>query len=365
MLLPVNARRLRAFAVASAASLAAGQAVVAAAQTPDDHDHSAAKPAPKPVTKKAPLPKLPANVYARVGGQDITTQEIVQFLVDLGGYPLVRQKVQVIVAEREAKKLGVTVTKAELDKEIEDQKRAIIANSAAQGTPMNFEDFSAQQGINEGLLRQQKHFQLLLRKCFAKSYVNGAGKLNGKKKVSHILIASRPLQENPGEAPKPEAPGDAAKQDAEALVKVKQVQTDIAANKFKTFAEAVTKYSDDPSKVQNNGDLGWIDKNTGLVPEFLEAALALTKIGQVSAPIKTQFGYHLIRLDGIGDTATPAQRAAYLKQIETTVDPKALEKWFNDINNSANVVYNPQAKINVPPTSAAARKPVITSKRKI
>lgn len=360
MLLPVNARRVRAFAVAaSAASFAAGPATIAAAQTPEPP-----APAPKPAFKRDALPKLPANVYARVGGQDITTQEIVQFLADLGGYPLVRQKVQVLVAEREAKRLGVTVTAAELNKEIDNQKKAIITNSAARGTPMNFEDFGAKEGINEGLLRQQTRFQLLLRKSFAQSFVSGAGTLKGKKKVSHILIATRPLQTNPGEAPKPETPGDVEKRDAEALVKVNQVQADIKANKFKTFADAVKQYSDDPSKVQNNGDLGWIDGNTQLVPEFLKAALALTKVGEVTQPIKTQFGYHLIRLDAVGDQVTPAQKAAYLKQVEASADPQAIQAWFGEITNKAQIVYNPQAKLNAPAVPAAARKPVVTSKRK-
>ena len=154
------------------------------------------------------------------------------------------------------------------------------------------------------------------------------------------------------------------KRDAEALVKVNQVQADIKANKFKTFADAVKQYSDDPSKVQNNGDLGWIDGNTQLVPEFLKAALALTKVGEVTQPIKTQFGYHLIRLDAVGDQVTPAQKAAYLKQVEASADPQAIQAWFGEITNKAQIVYNPQAKLNAPAVPAAARKPVVTSKRK-
>jgi parvulin-like peptidyl-prolyl isomerase len=361
MLLSVNARLVRAFAAVSTATFAASSSVSAAAQTPAPPAPapSAAKPAPKPVTKAAPLPKLPANVYARVGGEDITTQEVMQFLTELGGYPLVRQKVQVILAERKAKELGVTVTEAELDKAVAEQKKAIVTNSAMRGTPMSFEAFSAKEGINTGLLRQQTRFQLLLRKSYAKD-------MKGKIKVSHILISSRPLPTTPGEAPKPEAPGDAAKQDAEALVKVKQVQADLDAKKFKTFTEAVKQHSDDPSKVQNNGELGWIDPNTQFVPEFLKAAFALKNVGEVSQPIKTQFGYHFIRLDAKGDTATAAERAAYAKQATAAAEanPNVVQEWFSAITNKAQVTYNPQAKLNVPPAPAAAKKPIITSKQK-
>ncbi|MES2461176.1 MAG: peptidylprolyl isomerase [Armatimonadota bacterium] len=360
MLLSVNVRLARAFAVVSAASIAASSSAIAAAQTPAPPTPAQAKPAPKAAAKTPPRPKLPANVYARVGGQDITTQEVMQFLAELGGYPLVRQKVQVLVAERKAKQLGVTVTEAELDKAVAEQKNSIVMNSARQGTPMSFEEFGAKEGINAGLLRQQTRFQLLLRKSYAQS----VGSLKDKFKVSHILISSSPLPTTPGEAPKPEAPGDAAKQDAEALVKVKQAQADIAAKKFKTFADAVTKYSDDPSKVQNNGDLGWISKDTQFVPEFLAAAVKLKNVGDISEPVKTQFGYHLIRLDAKGNDATPAERTAYLKQVEASADPQAIQAWFGEINSQAQITYNPQAKLNLPSAPAAAKKPVITSKRK-
>jgi parvulin-like peptidyl-prolyl isomerase len=339
MLLSVNARLVRTFAVVSAVSFAASPAAFAATQAP--------APAPKPAPKTAPPPpKLPANVYARVGGQDITTEEMVQFLSDLGGYPLVRQRVQVIIAEREAKRLGVTVSDAELNKAISDQKKAIIESSARQGTPMTFEDFSVKEGVSMGLLRQQTRFQLLLRKCYAQS----VGSLAGKIKVSHILISTSPQPPAQGEAPKPEAPGDAAKRDADALVKVKQVQADLAAKKFKTFAEAVKQYSDDPSKVQNNGDLDWISQDTQFVPEFKAAAFKLKNVGDVSAPIKTQFGYHIIRLDAKGDTATKAVRDAYRKQIELSADPQSIQAWFGTINSKTTITYNPSAKINLSTT---------------
>lgn len=60
------------------------------------------------------------------------------------------------------------------------------------------------------------------------------------------------------------------------------------------FAEAAKKYSLDPSK-ENGGSLGTFPKGV-MVPEFQEGLDKLS-IGEVSKPVKSQFGYHLIKLD--------------------------------------------------------------------
>jgi peptidyl-prolyl cis-trans isomerase D len=57
------------------------------------------------------------------------------------------------------------------------------------------------------------------------------------------------------------------------------------------------QYSDDPGSAELGGDLGWAE--TGLfVPEF-ESALFSMDVGEVSEPVKTDFGYHIIRMDDI------------------------------------------------------------------
>ena len=72
----------------------------------------------------------------------------------------------------------------------------------------------------------------------------------------------------------------------------KKVADEIAGGK--TFEEAAKEYSSCPSK-DAGGNLGEFGRGQ-MVPEFEEAAFAL-EIGVVSAPVKTQFGYHLIRVN--------------------------------------------------------------------
>ena len=58
------------------------------------------------------------------------------------------------------------------------------------------------------------------------------------------------------------------------------------------FAEYAEKYTDDPSGRASGGALGWFGKGV-MVQPFEETAFSLNK-GEISKPVKTQFGYHLI-----------------------------------------------------------------------
>ncbi len=74
-----------------------------------------------------------------------------------------------------------------------------------------------------------------------------------------------------------------------------------AVREGEDFAELAKVYSEGPS-APDGGDLGWFDR-ARMVPEFTEAAFALD-VGEVSEPVKTPFGYHLIKIEerrGRGD----------------------------------------------------------------
>ncbi|MFH1819849.1 MAG: peptidylprolyl isomerase [Pseudomonadota bacterium] len=84
------------------------------------------------------------------------------------------------------------------------------------------------------------------------------------------------------------------------------------------FEDLAKKYSKDPGSAKNGGALDWADRRA-YVPEFSDALAGLKKGEFTKTPVKTQFGYHIIRLD---DTRTPklppldAVRGEIVKQLQ-------------------------------------------------
>ena len=85
------------------------------------------------------------------------------------------------------------------------------------------------------------------------------------------------------------------KDDAAALAQAQQVLAQ--AKSGKDFGELAKQYSQDPGSAQNGGDLGWAERGAFVKP-FADALFAM-KVGEIAGPVKTQYGYHIIRLDEI------------------------------------------------------------------
>ncbi|MBK4785406.1 MAG: peptidylprolyl isomerase SurA [Pantoea sp. Pent] len=81
--------------------------------------------------------------------------------------------------------------------------------------------------------------------------------------------------------------------DDQARQKIEQIAADIKSGKT-TFAAAAKQFSDDPGSANQGGDLGWASPKI-YDPAFRDALLKLQK-GQVSAPVHSSFGWHLIQL---------------------------------------------------------------------
>ena len=100
------------------------------------------------------------------------------------------------------------------------------------------------------------------------------------------------------------------------------------------FADAARRYSQDGS-AQQGGELGWVSPGE-LVPEFEQAMNAL-KLNQVSEPIESRFGFHLIRVDERRQvTMEPRQVREQARNIlrEQKYGP-AYKEWMDDLRSQA------------------------------
>jgi peptidyl-prolyl cis-trans isomerase SurA len=111
--------------------------------------------------------------------------------------------------------------------------------------------------------------------------------------VSHILI--RPGGGDPSD-------------EAQARTLADSVRAEIVAGTL-AFDEAARRFSDDPQSAERGGTLGTLTWQTQVVQPFKDAAFALDEPGDLSEPVETQFGFHLIRLDG--REAQPTYDEAY------------------------------------------------------
>lgn len=106
-----------------------------------------------------------------------------------------------------------------------------------------------------------------------------------RRKVSHILITTD---------------SDHPEDDPKALEKAQQVRQRLA--KGEDFAKVAKEVSQDKLSAEKGGDLGFINKDA-MEPNFANAAFAQAK-GDLSEPVKTSFGYHLIKVTEIEPSAT-------------------------------------------------------------
>ena len=120
----------------------------------------------------------------------------------------------------------------------------------------------------------------------------------------------------------------------------KQVKEKLASGE--DFIELAKRYSIDPNAKVTGGDVGFHPKGT-LLPEYEAAAFKLTKVGQVSPITKTQFGYHIIRLEGIKPPQyVPfAEVKEFIKQqLVQEKQKEVIDKYIEDLKKNSKISIN-------------------------
>ena len=141
-----------------------------------------------------------------------------------------------------------------------------------------------------------------------------------KRQAKHILIMV-------------EDPTDAA--DELAMKTVKEVQEKLKAGE--SFESLAKTYSKDPGSAESGGDLGTFEQGM-MVPEFDDAVFAMTE-GQVSEPVRTEFGYHLIKLIKIEAKQSQAFEAVKSDVTEMYQMQEAERQYYDVLEQLNTLVY--------------------------
>ena len=135
------------------------------------------------------------------------------------------------------------------------------------------------------------------------------------------------------------------------LVATEDEAKDIEAQlkKGADFATLAKEKSKDPSGAANGGDLGYFTKDQ-MVPEFAAAAFKLDK-GQISDPVHTQFGWHIIKVEDKRIKPTPTFDQVK-PQLVSYVARRAQEQLVENLRKSTNI-----ERLDQPATPAAPAAP--------
>ncbi len=99
--------------------------------------------------------------------------------------------------------------------------------------------------------------------------------------------------------------------------------------------DELAKQSKDPGNKDRGGDLGWSAPG-GYVKPFADALVTLQKGKYTLAPVKTEFGWHVIQLDDVRDLKHPALDEVK-QQIEQRLQQQAVEKQIGELRTQAKV----------------------------
>jgi len=183
------------------------------------------------------------------------------------------------------------------------------------------------------------------------------------------LMAQEYYQANPEEFTRPEKVrvshiliGLDERDEAEARELADELYAELKADPSQ-FSALASKYSDDDGSAGKGGDLGFFSKGR-MVKPFEEAAFELEKPGDLAGPVKTRFGFHIIRLDdkkGEGKRPFEVVETKLMDHIRQKVENRAKEAYLAEIRSGEDIqadqdVINSLIKPLPDPRDAIERK---------
>jgi peptidyl-prolyl cis-trans isomerase C len=257
-------------------------------------------------------------VVARINGAEVHRSEIVEIMQTLP--PQARQqppeKVYPMILDRVLGAMLVSQAgrKAKVQDDPVVKKRITLAEDEV------IADAYMQRVIEKGMTDQKLHAQ------YDKDVKNAPPK--EEVKARHILLANE--------------------EDAKAVIAQLKSGTD--------FAKLASEKTTDPSGKASGGDLGYFTHDE-MVPEFADAAFKL-KVGEFTdTPVKSQFGWHVIKVED-RRTAKPPTFEQMKVQLQREVSRDIIGEKMQELKTAAKIeVFNPDGSRPTAPAAAAAPGP--------
>ncbi|MFV2048944.1 peptidylprolyl isomerase [Metabacillus litoralis] len=220
-----------------------------------------------------------SEVVAKIGNESVTKDDLYTYFVKQNGTTAVDTLITKSIIEQETAKENITITDEEVDAELDEListyggEETFKQTLASSGLTMEDveEDVKVNLQIEKLLESKIEITEEEMRTYFDENKDTFAQ--TKQVKASHILV-----------------------EDEETA---KEVKEKIDAGE--DFTEIAKEYSTDPSTAEAGGDLGFFGEGS-MVAEFEEAAFSM-KVDQISEPVKTEYGYHIIKVTEIQEAA--------------------------------------------------------------
>lgn len=330
-------------------------------------DAKKAAKAAKPAVPAFDLAKIP-EVIAKVNGTEINKKEFIEkyskmtkaFTARNRPIPetlasryrdsILKQIVDKELLTQEIKKQGVSAKDGEIATSFENYKKMFR-------TPENFQKYLQSSGMTEAQIRANISHQESVKTLLTKQgglevkddevkayYDKNKARYEVKEQVRarHILLKV------------------GAKDPADKAAAQKKKADDIyqkASAKNADFSALAKEFSEGPTKTRG-GDLGFFAKGR-MVPDFEKAAFAM-KIGDISEPVKTRFGWHIIKVEEKKEGRLrnfEEVKSSISKQIEARKNRTAKAKLLAELKKSGKVeTYMPKSPIKAVPSKSVMPK---------
>ncbi|MEO2202927.1 peptidylprolyl isomerase [Paenibacillus pabuli] len=254
---------------------------------------------------------------ASVNGTDISKDELYNELISLGGESTLNSMITMKLIDQEATKANVSVTEKDVNAEIESLKTQY---GGEEGLNMAL----SQSGMTMDSLKKNTEVQVKIRKILepqttvkdedisAYYEANKATFATPEQvRASHILVAT--------------------KEEADEIKK----QLDEGAD----FATLAKDKSTDTASAASGGDLGFFGEGE-MVEPFEKAAFSM-KIDEISDPIKSDFGYHIIKKTDSKEATNPTQEDKKEDIRKILVEQQVGElstNWMTELRSKATIV---------------------------